>query len=54
MRILKVLIELCAYYIERLRLYTFLKKNGAAYVVTHRDEWKAYAGQNWASRYLKK
>lgn len=54
MKLLKIIIEVCAYYRERHRLHVFLRKNGAAYVVSHRDEWKAYSRQNWASRYLEK
>lgn len=54
MKLLKVFIEVCAYYMERYRLHVFLRKHGATYVVSHRDEWKANSRKNWASRYLGK
>ncbi len=54
MKLLKVFIEVCAYYMERHRLHVFFRKHGASFVVLHREEWKAYSRQNWASRYLEK
>lgn len=54
MKILKVIVEVFAYYLEKRRLQAYLHAHGNAYVFDHRDEWREYSRQNWASRFLKK
>jgi hypothetical protein len=54
MKILRVIVEVFAYYIEKRRLITFLHAHGNAYAVDHREEWKEFSRKNWASRFLKK
>lgn len=51
-KILRFIIDVFAYYLERLRLRRFSRKNGISYAANHREEWMRYARDNWASRYL--
>lgn len=51
-KILRLIVDVCAYYLERARLKKFLRDRGTSYAANHRDEWRQYARDNWASRYF--
>lgn len=51
-KLLRVIVDVCAYYLERARLKKFLHARGTSYAVHHRDEWRQYGRDNWASRYF--
>lgn len=51
-KLLRFIVDVFAYYLERARLKKFLRDRGTSYAANHRDEWRQYGRDNWASRYL--